>query len=232
MKKHLFPLVITLLALIMGSILIGACNGKSRQGGEDFESRDDRLLHYRTELLRIAESTHIENTSDVSLFLKQTKIVEDEIDALPDVIVSTSDEDSLTEAEKATKNRLEKTYQEYTRELWRIVKESAKAGIDPYAFHENPTLFSIAKAEVEIYTEVNRFEDLYSEFIEARNASNEGKSRKVVREINRQYARYIGFLLSEHDGEGLISAAHDKIISSIRREILIKHENMATGQIE
>jgi hypothetical protein len=183
-------------------------------------------------LLRIAESTHIEKISDVSLFLKQTKKVEDEINALPDVVVSASDEDSLTEAEKATKNRLEKTYQEYTRELWRIVRESAKAGIDPYAFHESPTLFSIAKAEVEIYTEVNRFEDLYSEFIEARNASNEGKSRKVVREINRQYARYIGFLLSEHDGEGLISAAHDKIISSIRREILVKHKNMVTGQNE
>lgn len=232
MKKHLFSLVITLLALVMSCISITACNGKSRQGGEDYESRDDRLLHYRTELLRIAESTHIEKISDVSLFLKQTKKVEDEINALPDVVVSASDEDSLTEAERVTKNMLEKTYQEYTRELWRIVKESAKAGITPYAFHESPTLFSIAKAEVEIYTEVNRFEDLYSEFIEARNASNEGKSRKVVREINRQYARYIGFLLSEHDREGLISAAHDKIISSIRREILIKHKNMVTGQNE
>ncbi len=232
MKKYLFSLVITLLALVMSCISITACNGKSRQGGEDYESRDDRLLHYRTELLRIAESTHIEKVSDVSLFLKQTKKVEDEIDALPDVIASTSDEDSLTEAEKATKNRLEKTYQEYTRELWRIVRESAKAGIDPYVFHESPTLFSIAKAEVEIYTEVNRFEDLYSEFIEARNASNEGKSRRVVSEINRQYARYIGFLLSEHDSEDLISAAHDKIISSIRREILVKHKNMVTGQNE
>ena len=232
MKKHLFSLVITLLALIMYCMAIGACNGKIRQGGEDYESRDDRLLHYRTELLRIAESTHIEKVSDVSLFLKQTKKVEDEIDALPDVIVSTSDEDSLTEAEKATKNRLEKTYQEYTRELWRIVRESAKAGIDPYAFHESPTLFSIAKAELEIYAEVNRFENLYSEFIKARNASNEGKSRNVVREINRQYARYIGFLLSEHDSEDLISAAHDKIISSIRREILVKHKNMVTGQNE
>ena len=171
MKKHLFSLVITLLALVMSCISITACNGKSRQGGEDYESRDDRLLHYRTELLRIAESTHIEKISDVSLFLKQTKKVEDEINALPDVVVSASDEDSLTEAERVTKNMLEKTYQEYTRELWRIVKESAKAGIDPYAFHESPTLFSIAKAEVEIYTEVNRFEDLYSEFIEARNAS-------------------------------------------------------------
>ena len=203
MKKQMFSLVITLVALIMGCIAIGACNGKSRLGGEDYESREDRLLHYRTELLR-----------------------------LPHVIVSTSEEDSLTEAESATRDMLEKTYQEYTQELWRIVEESAKAGIDSYAFHESPTLFSIAKAEVEIYTEVNRFEDLYSEFIEARNASNEGKSRKVVREINRQYARYIGFLLSEHDSEGLISAAHDKIISSIRREILVKHKNMATGQIE
>lgn len=232
MKKHLFSFVITFFALIMGCIAIGACNGKSRQGGDDYESRDDRLLHYRTELLRIAESTHIENVSDVSLFLKQIKKVEDEIDALPHVIVSASEEDSLTEAERATKKMLEKTYQEYRRELWRIVEESAKAGIDPYAFHESPSLFSIAKAEVEIYTEVNRFENLYSEFIEARNASNEGKSRIVVREINRQYARYIGFLLSEHDSEGLISAAHDKIISSIRREILVKHKNMATGQIE
>ena len=232
MKKQLFSLVITLLTLIMGCILIGACNGKSRPGGEDYESRDDRLLHYRTELLRIAESTHIENTSDVSLFLKQIKKVEDEIDALPHVIVSTSEEDSLTEAERTTKDMLEKTYQEYTRELWRIVEESAKAGIDPYAFHESPTLFSIAKAEVEIYTEVNRLEDLFSEFTEARNASNEEKSRNVVREINRQYARYLGFLLSEHDSEGLISAAHDKIISSMRREILVKHKNMATGQIE
>jgi hypothetical protein len=232
MKKQMCSLVITLVALIMGCIAIGACNGKSRLGGEDYESREDRLLHYRTEMLRIAENTHIEKVSDVSLFLKQTKKVEDEIDALPDVIVSASNEDSLTEAEKATKNRLEKTYQEYTRELWRIVKESAKAGIDPYAFHENPTLFSIAKAEVEIYTEVNRFEDLYSEFIESRNASNEGKSRTVIREINRQYARYIGFLLSEHDSEDLISAAHDKIISSIRREILVKHKNMVTGQNE
>lgn len=205
---------------------------KERLGGEDYESREDRLLHYRTELLRIAESTHIENISDVSLFLKKIKKVEDEIDALPHVIVSASEEDSLTEAESATRDMLEKTYQEYTQELWRIVEENAKAGIDSYAFHESPSLFSIAKAEVEIYTEVNRFEDLYSEFIEARNASNEGKSRKVVREINRQYARYIGFLLSEHDREGLISAAHDKIISSIRREILVKHKNMATGQIE
>lgn len=228
----MFSLVITLVALIMGCIAIGACNGKSRLGGEDYESREDRLLHYRTELLRIAESTHIENISDVSLFLKKIKKVEDEIDALPHVIVSASEEDSLTEAESATRDMLEKTYQEYTQELWRIVEESAKAGIDSYAFHESPSLFSIAKAEVEIYTEVNRFEDLYSEFIEARNASNEGKSRKVVREINRQYARYIGFLLSEHDREGLISAAHDKIISSIRREILVKHKNMATGQIE
>lgn len=216
----------------MSCISITACNGKSRLGGEDYESREDRLLHYRTEMLSIAENTHIEKVSDVSLFLKQIKKVEDEIDALPDVIVSTSDEDSLTEAEKATKNRLEKTYQEYTRELWRIVKESAKAGIDPYAFHENPTLFSIAKAEVEIYAEVNRFENLYSEFIKARNASNEGKSRNVVREINRQYARYIGFLLSEHDSEDLISAVHDKIISSIRREILVKHKNMVTGPNE
>jgi len=216
----------------MSCISIGACNGKSRQGGEDYESRDDRLLYYRTELLRIAESTHIEKISDVSLFLKQTKKIEDEIDALPDVIVNASGEDSLTEAEKATKNRLEKTYQEYTRELWRIVEESAKAGIDPYAFHESPSLFSIAKAEVEIYRAINRFEDLYSEFIKARNASNEGKSRNVVREINRQYARYIGFLLSEHDSEDLISAAHDKIISSIRREILVKHKNMVTGQNE
>lgn len=228
----MFSLVITLVALIMGCIAIGACNGKSRLGGEDYESREDRLLHYRTELLRIAESTHIENISDVSLFLKKIKKVEDEIDALPHVIVSTSEEDSLTEAESATRDMLEKTYQEYTQELWRIVEESAKAGIDPYAFHESPTLFSIAKAEVEIYTEVNRFEDLYSEFIEARNASNEGKNRNVVREINRQYARYIGFLLSEHDSEGLISAAHDKIISSIRREILIKHKNKVTGQNE
>ena len=69
MKKHLFSLVITLLALVMSCISITACNGKSRQGGEDYESRDDRLLHYRTELLRIAESTHIEKVSDVSLFL-------------------------------------------------------------------------------------------------------------------------------------------------------------------
>ena len=216
----------------MGCIAIGACNGKSRLGGEDYESRDDRLLHYRTELLRIAESTHIENISDVSLFLKQIKKVEDEIDALPHVIVSASEEDSLTEAERTIKNTLKKTYQEYTRELWRIVEESAKAGIDPYAFHESPSLFSIAKAEVEIYTEVNRFEDLYNEFMEARNASNEGKSRNVVREINRQYARYIGFMLSERDSESLISAAHNKIISSIRREILVKHKNMVTGQNE
>lgn len=216
----------------MGCIAIGACNGKSRLGGEDYESREDRLLHYRTELLRIAESTHIENISDVSLFLKKIKKVEDEIDALPHVIVSTSEEDSLTEAESATRDMLEKTYQEYTQELWRIVEESAKAGIDSYAFHESPSLFSIAKAEVEIYAEVNRFENLYSEFIKARNASNEGKSRNVVREINRQYARYIGFLLSEHDSEDLISAAHDKIISSIRREILVKHKNMVTGQNE
>ena len=82
------------------------------------------------------------------------------------------------------------------------------------------------------FPEVNWFEDLYSEFIEARNSSDKGKSRNIVREINRQYARYIGFLLSEHDGEGLISAAHDKIISSIRREILVKHKNMVTGQNE
>lgn len=216
----------------MGCISISACNGKSRQGGEDYESRDDRLLHYRTEMLRIAENTHIEKVSDVSLFLKQTKKIEDKIDALPNVAVFASEEDSLTEAERATKNMLEKNYQKYTRELWRIVEESAKAGIDPYTFYENTVLFSIAKAEVEIYTEVNKFENLYREFIEARNTSNEGKSRNVVREINRQYARYIGFLLSEHDSEGLISAAHDKIISSIRREILVKHKNMATGQIE
>ena len=232
MKKQLFSFVITLLALILGCIAIGACNGKSRLGGEDYESRDDKLLYYRTELLRIAKSTHIENLNDVRLFLEQTKKVEDKIDALPHVIVSASEEDSLTEAEMTTKNTLEKTYQEYTRELWRIVEESAKAGIDPYAFHKSPTLFPIAKAEVEIFAEVNRFEDLYSEFIEARNASDEGKSRNVVREINRQYARYIGFLLSEHDSEGLISAAHDKIISSMRREILVKHKNMATGHIE
>lgn len=222
--------VITLLALILGCIAIGACNGKSRLGGEDYESRDDRLLHYRTELLRIAESTHIENISDVRLFLKQTKKVEDKIDALPDVCASK--EDSLTEAERATMNMLEKTYQEYTRELLRILEESAKAGIDPYAFYENTVLFFMAKAAVEIYAEVNRFENLYNEFIEARNASNEGKSRNVVREINRQYARYIGFLLSEHDSEDLISTAHDKIISSMRHEILVKHKNLATGQIE
>lgn len=67
----MFSLVITLVTLIMGCIAIGACNGKSRLGGEDYESREDRLLHYRTELLRIAESTHIENISDVSLFLKK-----------------------------------------------------------------------------------------------------------------------------------------------------------------
>ena len=232
MKKQMFSLVITLVALIMGCIAIGACNGKSRQGGEAYESRDDKLLHYRTELLRIAESTHIENISDVNLFLKQIKKVEDEIDALPDVVVSASEEDSLTEAERETKNMLEKTYQKFIRERWRIVEESVKAGIDPYAFHENPSLFFLAKAWVEIYPEVYRFEILYGEFIEARNASNTRKSRIILREINRQYARYIGFLLSEHDSEDLISAAHDKIISSIRREILIKHKNMATGQIE
>ena len=232
MKRHLFSLVITLLTLIMGCISIGACNGKIRPGGEDYESRDDKLLHYRTELLRIAESTHIENISDVSLFLKQIKKVEDEIDALPNVIVSASEEDSLTEAERTTKDMLEKTYQEFIRERWRIVEESVKAGIDPYAFHENPSLFFLAKAWVEIYPEVNRFEILYGEFIEARNASNTRKSRIIIREINRQYARHIGFLLSEHDSEGLISAAHDKIISSIRHEILVKHKNMATGQIE
>ena len=215
--KNYFVSLITLIVLSMGCLEFASCNS---------ESRDEKLIRYSTELLSIAESTNIVDASDVSLFLKQITKVEDKLDALQKSAGGVSDADSLT------REMLKNTEQEYNRELWRIVAESAEAGIDPYAFHESQSLYSMAKCETEIYAEVQNFESLWNDFIQAKNSSDNAECRNALRDIYGQYGKYIGFLLSERDSEGLLSAVHDKVIASLRREILEKHKKMAIDQFE
>ena len=215
--KNYYVSLITLIVLSMGCLEFASCNN---------ESRDEKLIRYSTELLRIAESTKIVDASDVSLFLKQITKVEDKLDALQRSAEGVSDAGSLTQ------DVLKKTNREYNRELWRIVAESAEAGIDPYAFHESPSLYSMAKCETEIYAEVQNFESLWNDFIQAKNSSDNAGCRNALWDINRQYGQYFGFLLSERDSEGLLSAVHDLVIASLRREILKKHKKMAVGQFE
>jgi len=56
--------------------------------------------------------------------------------------------------------------------------------------------------------------------------------RTAIANINQNYSKYLGFMLTEYDRAEMVAAAHNKIAAAIRREILMKQKQASIEENE
>ena len=119
---------------------------------------------------------------------------------------------------------------------WIKLKDTSAALLEARASHEKLSaevdkLRKSTDGSAESTANLKKKEDeLEKSEMNVTRASNEHKS--AISQMNSIYGKYLGFILTETNYTNLAAAAHDKVTAAIEREMLVKQQQAAIGEVD